>query len=811
MKRSTQQLLLVGGSDDDVSWVHRALATASLTARVERLGPDEDPGPLLAAGPLDAVLVDLLSSRLDAAAWVALLEECGCRAPLVVIADPRQEAEVAAWLATGAADWVFRPGFLGLGAVLARLEREERERAAAQSRERQLREATAALVELARSPTFMGDDLTAMMREVTRSAARGMQVDRVGVWLYSEDRATLQLVDLFDAATRAHSHGTRLARGEHPASFAALRESRGMPATHAQTDPRTREFAWFVPEGITSTLDVAVRLRGEPVGAICVEHRGAPRRFTAAEEVLASALSDVVSLALESCERRRVERALSESERRFRDIFHFSSDSIVLYRVSLDGRVFCEDLNPACERSAGLVRDAVIGHEAPEVLDPIAAARLRERYAQAISARAPIVYEHVLPMPSGPRVYNTALVPLFDEAGRVHRLASVARDVTARHDTEQLSRRLEAQLAEAQKGEALARLATHVANDVTFLLDVVEAHAHQLQQGASSAAQTSAILEATARGRALTQQLTTVGRRRPEQRRPVELEPMLDEVLREASARSPAIELVRAVTAGLVVSGDAGQLRQVVVSLVANALEAMPDGGRCTVTLTSTVVDDGFAAQHHPLRTGRHARLEVEDTGRGLDPPTRRRLFEPYFSATGRDAGKADGLGLSLVQAVVTGHDGAVLVHSEQGHGTRFEVYLPVVENAVDQPGGGRHLMLVDDHPGMARVSAKLLETLGYRTSVFDDPREALEAFRLAPLTFDAVMTDLSMPQMSGEDFTRSLHELRPTLPVIVSSGMATALDRAQLERLGVSAVLLKPWRLEEAVSTLQRVLALPT
>ena len=115
--------------------------------------------------------------------------------------------------------------------------------------------------------------------------------------------------------------------------------------------------------------------------------------------------------------------------------------------------------------------------------------------------------------------------------------------------------------------------------------------------------------------------------------------------------------------------------------------------------------------------------------------------------------------------------------------------------------------MLVDDHPGMARVSAKLLETLGYRTTVFDDPREALSAFTATPGGFDAVVTDLSMPQMSGEEFTRSLRALRPTLPVIVSSGMAGELDADEMKKLGIAGVLLKPWRLEEAVATLQRVL----
>jgi CheY-like chemotaxis protein len=148
-----------------------------------------------------------------------------------------------------------------------------------------------------------------------------------------------------------------------------------------------------------------------------------------------------------------------------------------------------------------------------------------------------------------------------------------------------------------------------------------------------------------------------------------------------------------------------------------------------------------------------------------------------------------------------------IWVESTPHEGSTFSIFLKACGEDSSRPGAGQHLMLVDDHPGMARVSAKLLETLGYRTSVFDDPREALSAFIAAPGGFDAVVTDLSMPQMSGEEFTRSLHAVRPTLPVIVSSGMADELDGEELKSLGVSGVLLKPWRLEEAVATLQRVL----
>lgn len=136
-----------------------------------------------------------------------------------------------------------------------------------------------------------------------------------------------------------------------------------------------------------------------------------------------------------------------------------------------------------------------------------------------------------------------------------------------------------------------------------------------------------------------------------------------------------------------------------------------------------------------------------------------------------------------------------------------MHVYLPAVEPGEEPRPQGHRLLLLDDHPGMAKVSAKLLETLGYRTTVFDDPREALDAFRAAPGTYDVVLTDLSMPHMSGAEFTKAVQAVRPGVPVIVTSGLGTELDEAALRRLGVRQVLLKPWRVEDALSALRAVL----
>jgi PAS domain S-box-containing protein len=646
MSSSTPHLLLIGGTDDDASWVHRALVSDNGTVRLERLASGDDPRALLTSARFDAILIDLYSSAHDARGWLALLDEVGRRVPLVVMADARQESEVVGWLATGASDWVFRPGLLGLSAVLARLLREAREEAAEEERDRRLREATAGLVELTRSPVFRGDDLAAKFRQINRLCTRTIGVDRCGVWLYSEDRSALCLADAFDASTGVHSYGTQLLRADHPAYFEALGSSRVIAAAFAQADPRTREFAELSlrPHGVSSTLDVALTSRGELVGVLCAGHRGAPRRWSAAEEVFTTALADVASLSLEAADRSRVEIALAASERRFREIFHSSSDSIVLFRVSAEGRVFCEDINPAAEQSTGYRRDDVVGKEVHEVLPPRSAERVTAQYQRAIRERRPVADEMELEVMAGVRTFNTAVIPMLDDSGRVYRLASVARDVTSQRTAQQLAQELDAHAGESRNGEGLDRLATTLAREVLELLSVIDARAQQ----PTADEVTAALADGTARCRALAHRISGFGPDASELRRSPSLEPL---------------------------------------------------------------------------------------------------------------AGNED---------------------------------------------SRRHLMLVDDHPGMARVSARLLETIGYRTTVFDDPRLALEAFRRQPTGFDAVLTDLSMPQMSGEDFTRSLHQVRPSLPVIVSSGLATSLD--DLKRFGAAAMLVKPWRLEQAVATLDRI-----
>jgi PAS domain S-box-containing protein len=799
--------VLLVASDDDLA----AVRAGARGVEIFNAGSlDEARTRLATLPPLSAVLLSLGRAP-DPAAWAALLSGTPhAQASLVALVTQAQLPSIARWLEQGGHDWlvVDQPG--AMQALFLRLSlARSRDRARAESDER-LRLTSAELMLLARSPRFRGNDLDAALAEVTEAGTRGLAVARCGVWLLDDPRQVLTLVDVFDARSGQHARGESLPTASHPNYFATLLDQRLISASNAQEDPRLREFndQHHLPLGITSVIDVAVRRRGELVGVLCLEHVGPRRQWTTVEEGFAGALADLVSLALEGAERDRVEAALQQTERRFRDLFEHTSDATVLYRVALDGKVFCEDFNPAAEAGSGFKREQLIGRQAHEVVEAGSAQKLAGRFAQAIRTRLPVLYEDSLELPRGTRWYNTAIVPLLDQTGRVDRLAAIARDITAAREAEQLQRRLEAEVAEAQKSEALARLASHIAHDVNNVLTIIVAHAQRLLQLPGKPSEVAqAILQATVRGRELTQQVLTFGRRRPPERKPLDVGEVVRETVALFAATAPSVTMrVELDVHTPRVQGDGAQLHQVVTNLFTNALHAMTQGdGALTVRLAPIDVDYAFARLHPPLQAGQWVRLSVSDTGVGMDESTRRRIFEPFFST--RPEGRGTGLGLAVVQSIVQGHDGAVEVDTTPGQGSTFHVYLPALEEESSRPGSGQHLMLVDDHPGMARVSARLLETLGYRTSVFDDPREALAAFRATPDTYDAVLTDLSMPQMSGEELTRSVREVKPDLPVIVSSGMASELNEQDLERLGFAAVLMKPWRLEEAVSTLKRVL----
>jgi CheY-like chemotaxis protein/two-component sensor histidine kinase len=266
------------------------------------------------------------------------------------------------------------------------------------------------------------------------------------------------------------------------------------------------------------------------------------------------------------------------------------------------------------------------------------------------------------------------------------------------------------------------------------------------------------------------------------------------------------------------VLGDATQLHQVLVNLATNASYVMSQrGGKLSIQLRRFSVDQTEARAVPGLQAGQYVRLSVSDTGEGMSAAVMERIFEPFF--TTKPQGQGTGLGLSVVHGIVAAHRGAITVNSTEGQGSTFHVYLPaLLQPAAVSPtavvsaqrGGGQHVLYLDDEEPLVYLVKRVLERLGYRVSGFTEPQEALQAFTAAPGSFDAVITDLSMPGLSGTDFAKQVLQLRADVPVIMTSGYVRTQDREAALHVGVRELVLKPNTVEELGGVLHKLLTLP-
>jgi len=253
-----------------------------------------------------------------------------------------------------------------------------------------------------------------------------------------------------------------------------------------------------------------------------------------------------------------------------------------------------------------------------------------------------------------------------------------------------------------------------------------------------------------------------------------------------------------------------------VMNLGINASQAIgPGAGTITVDLDDIHVDAGVAAHSPDLHEGRYVRLRFGDSGCGMTREVLERIFEPFF--TTKPLGSGTGLGLAVVRGIIKSHDGAVTVYSEPGKGTHFHLYFPVVEGTASLPqltppppkkGNGQHILYLDDEDALVLLARRLLERLGYQVSGFSSAAEALAAFEAAPDQYDLVLSDLSMPGITGIDVARRVLEIRPEIPVLLASGYVRTEDVELARHIGVREVIWKPTTINEMGELLGRVLA---
>jgi PAS domain S-box-containing protein len=399
--------------------------------------------------------------------------------------------------------------------------------------------------------------------------------------------------------------------------------------------------------------------------------------------------------------------------------------------------------------------------------------------------------------------------PLLDRQGRVVGAIESIRDITEQ-------RALEAQLAQAQRLEAIGTLAAGIAHDFNNILTAVGGYAELslardpdplLKQDLQG------IARATARAAELVRQILAFSRVQPEAPRPLRPQPLVAEALKLLRATIPAGVLFEAELQGEgVVLADPAEIHRMVVNLGSNAALAMQGRGHLRVTLRDVDPDAALRAALPGLRPGPQALLQVQDNGCGMPADVLARAFDPFFT-TRPDSG-GTGMGLAVVHGIVSSRGGAIKVDSAPGQGTCISVYLPLVQAQPDEapapaaaqpaPAHG-HLMLVDDEPMLVEVMGRGLTARGWQVEAFTEPREALERLRQAPQAFDLLITDKTMPGLGGPELAIRAKSLRPGLPVILCTGYDDSAPAQGLE--GVDHVLHKPVGMDELDAEIRRLL----
>jgi PAS domain S-box-containing protein len=412
---------------------------------------------------------------------------------------------------------------------------------------------------------------------------------------------------------------------------------------------------------------------------------------------------------------------------------------------------------------------------------------------------------------------DATISPVHDGEGQITNFLAVKRDISK-------EKSLERQLQQAMKMEAIGTLSGGIAHDFNNILSVMLGYGQmakeRLRVDDPARTDIEQVLQAGDRAVDLVKQILTFSRQdSQEQFKPLSIQHLIKEVIKLLRSSLPVtIELHHSIQSDChSILADSSQIHQVLMNLCTNAKQAI-DGryGRITVNLSEIHIpeenDELACLLHGP---GNYVDLEVSDTGCGMDRKLQERIFEPFFTTKAKDHGT--GLGLAVVHGIVKKHGGEIVVNSVEGQGTTFHVYFPVRKVRMDvvqeslglkyRGGGNERIMVVDDEIKIAEVFRRMLGKIGYRVTIFTDSIEAVSTFRKNPDEYDLVLTDMTMPKMTGAELAREILALRPALPVIMTTGFSEIIDMEKAKRLGIKEFLFKPVKKEQLAGVVRKVL----
>lgn len=525
-------------------------------------------------------------------------------------------------------------------------------------------------------------------------------------------------------------------------------------------------------------------------------------------------LVDAFNTMLEQISQRNIE--LKESEQRFRTLVDQSVDSIFLH--DLDGKIV--DINRRVCDTLGYSHQELVQMTIGDIDKDVVNEKYREQFWTRMTLNVPVTYVGSHRRKDG-SIYPVEVRAVLMELNGQKVILAVARDLSERLKAEKDKHVLEIQLQQAQKMESIGTLAAGIAHDFNNILSPIYGYVElaqlKLKDQPDILDYLGEVHNAANRAKDLVKQILTFSRQDTEKFSPVEVQVIIKEALKLLRATIPStIEIKQDIHPECgYVQANPTQIHQVLMNLCTNAYHAMREtGGILGVTLKPVNISANDFVRNINLRPGSYLLLEVSDTGIGMDQETIARIFEPYFTTKG--IGEGTGMGLSVVHGIVKSHGGNITVYSEPGKGSTFHVYLPVLEGVGTQeeryvegpmPSGKERILLVDDEKSVAKVEKEMLESLGYLVTTFTSPQEAFKHFREEPDSYDLIITDMTMPKLTGDKLATEMMAIRPDIPVILCTGFSELINREDALKIGIKRFVTKPIIIQNFAQILREVL----
>lgn len=501
-------------------------------------------------------------------------------------------------------------------------------------------------------------------------------------------------------------------------------------------------------------------------------------------------------------ERKKVEEALRESQERLKRAFENIPDVVVIYDTNLTIRY----INKAVTQITGRQESEFIGKREEEIWPAEIYNSYMPTLLKAFKTGITQSIETVLEIPSGASSYlKITCVPVLDQKGKVKEILGITQDLTERKKSEADRLKLEATLRQSQKMESIGTLAGGIAHDFNNILSSIigftELALDEVEEDTSVADSLQEVYAAGQRAKELVSQILAFARQSDEALKPIQVGLIIEEVLKFIRSSIPTtIEIKKNIDSVSLIMGNETQIYQVLMNLCTNAAHAMEDrNGVLMVGLRDVTVDKAAKWKKIDLTCGEYLELMVSDTGVGIAPEIVDSVFDPYFTTKG--PGEGTGLGLAMVHGVVESYGGKISVASTAGKGTIFTLYLPVtgkhgehrLYKTTEFPTGSERILFVDDEFSIAKIGSRIVESLGYSVTIRTNSVEALALFGTKPYDYDLVITDMTMPNMTGDKLAGEMMKIRPDIPVILCTGYSKNLSDESAREIGIKAVAYKP------------------